>query len=397
MKRVIFHIDVNNAFLSWSAVHRLSQGETLDIRTIPAVIGGDEASRRGVVLAKSNDAKKYGVITGESIYTAKKKCPVIKVYPKNFEAYSYYSNELTKIFKEYTYYIERYSIDESFLDVTTIAGNEPYELAFEIKERIKRELGFTVNIGISDNKILAKMASEFEKPDKIHTLYKSEIKQKLWPLPVEELFMVGKQATKRLKDMYIFTIGDLANYDPNLLVQKFKSYGKLIWNYANGLGEEEINYQEEEAKVISNELTLPKDVQSKAEAAEVLKELSDKLGRRIRALNKYCSTIGIHIKTSEFVNYSHQKKIKTATNSTTTIYNTALELFEKKWQYEPVRLMGISLSGLCEEAVEQTSFFSDGGEKMFKEQKLDKVLDNLKEKYGEEIISRLAFKKEDKD
>ena len=209
--------------------------------------------------------------------------------------------------------------------------------------------------------------------------------------------MVGKQATKRLKDMYIFTIGDLANYDPNLLVQKFKSYGKLIWNYANGLGEEEINYREEEAKVISNELTLPKDVQSKTEAAEVLKELSDKLGRRIRALNKYCNTIGIHIKTSEFVNYSHQKKLKTATNSTTTIYNSALELFGKKWQYEPVRLMGISLSGLCEEAVEQTSFFSDGGEKMFKEQKLDKVLDNLKSKYGEEIISRLAFKKEEKD
>lgn len=395
MKRIIFHIDVNNAFLSWSAVYRLSNGETLDIRTIPAVIGGDEASRRGVVLAKSNDAKKYGIITGESIYTAKKKCPVLKVYPKNFEAYSYYSNEVIKIFKEYTDYIERYSIDESFLDVTVIAGNEPYKLAYEIKERIKRNLGFTVNVGISDNKILAKMASEFEKPDKIHTLYKDEIKEKLWPLPIEELFMVGKQATKRLKDMYIFTIGDLANYDPIILKQKFKSYGELIWKYANGLGEEEINYQEEEAKVISNELTLPKDVQSRAEAAEVLKELADKLGRRIRALNRYCTTISVHIKTSEFINYSHQKKLKTATSSTTVIYNTALELFEKKWQYEPVRLLGISLSGLREEAVEQTSFFSDSGEKVIKEQKLDKVLDTLKNKYGEEIINRLAFKKEE--
>ncbi|MGM9974282.1 MAG: Y-family DNA polymerase [Clostridiaceae bacterium] len=392
MKRIIFHIDVNNAFLSWSAVYRLSRGETLDIRTIPAVIGGDEASRRGVVLAKSNAAKKFGVVTGESIYTAKKKCPPLQVFPKNFEAYNFYSNEVIKIFKEYTDFIERYSIDESFLDVTAIAGKEPYKLAYEIKEKIKKDLGFTVNVGISDNKILAKMASEFEKPDKIHTLYRSEIKEKLWPLPVEELFMVGKQATKRLKDMYIFTIGDLANYDLNLLKQKFKSYGELIWKYANGLGEEEISYQEEEAKVISNEITLPKDVQSKAEAAEVLKELADKLGRRIRVLNRYCTTIGVHIKTSEFINYSHQKKLKTATCSTTVIYNTALELFEKKWQYEPVRLLGISLSGLCEEAVEQTSFFSDSGIRMIKEQKLDKVLDSLKDKYGDEIINRLSFK-----
>ncbi|WP_426348926.1 DNA polymerase Y family protein [Alloiococcus sp. CFN-8] len=394
MRRIIFHIDVNNAFLSWSAVYRLSKGETLDIRTIPSVIGGDEASRRGVVLAKSNAAKKFGVVTGESIYTAKKKCPDLMVFPKNSDAYSYYSNEVIKIFQEYTDYIERYSIDESFLDVTALAGKEPYRLAYEIKERIKKELGFTVNVGISDNKILAKMASEFEKPDKIHTLYRSEIKEKLWPLPIEELFMVGKQATKRLKDMYIFTIGDLANYDPSLLKQKFKSYGELIWKYANGLGEEEINYQEEEAKVISNELTLPKDVQSKTEAAEVLKELADKLGRRIRALNRYCTTIGVHIKTSEFINYSHQKKLKTATCSTAVIYNTALELFEKKWQYEPVRLLGISLSGLCEEAIEQTSFFSDSGVGMIKEQKLDKVLDSLKDKYGDEIISKLSLRED---
>ncbi len=394
MEKIIFHIDVNNAFLSWSAVYMLAQGEKLDIRTIPSAIGGNEASRRGVILAKSNPAKKFGVITGESIFNARKKCPELRVYPSSFQVYRYYSDEVVKIFREYTDYIERYSIDESFLDVTKIAGNNPKGLALEIKERIKKELGFTVNVGISNNKLLAKMASEFEKPDKIHTLYKDEIKEKLWPLPVGELFMVGRKANKKLNDMYIFTIGDLANYDKEILKQKFKSYGEVIWKYANGNGESSVHYEEEEAKVISNELTLPEDVQSRQEAHRLIYELSEKLGKRLRAIDKYTRTIGIHIKTNEFVNYSHQKKLKTATNATNTIYNTAIELFDTRWQYEPIRLIGVSLSGLCSEAVEQMSLFGDANSTELKNEKLDKLMDSLQDKYGHKVINRLSRFKE---
>ncbi|SHI46419.1 DNA polymerase-4 [Clostridium amylolyticum] len=389
MNKIIFHIDVNNAFLSWSAVYKLQQGEKIDIRTIPSAIGGDEASRRGVILAKSNPAKKFGVVTGESIFTAKKKCPELKLYPSDFSIYRYYSQEVIRIFSEYTHIIEKYSIDESFLDVTNIVGNNPYALAFEIKEKIKKELGFTVNVGISNNKLLAKMASEFEKPDKIHTLFPEEIKQKLWPLPVGELFMVGKKAETRLNNMYIFTIGDLANYDVTLLKQKFKSYGEMIWKYANGMGEAEVNYSEEEAKIISNSVTLPTDVQSKAEANKVLMEIAEKLCRRLRDMNKYCTTVSVHIRTSDFINYSHQKKLKTATNSTKVIYDIVAELFQNKWQYEPIRLLGISLSNLCDEVIEQTSFFHNSNNNI-KNQKIDKVMDAIQDKYGKEVINRLS-------
>lgn len=389
MDKIIFHIDVNNAFLSWSAVYKLQQGEKIDIRTIPAAIGGDEASRRGVVLAKSNPAKKFGVVTGESIFTAKKKCPDLKIYPSNFSVYRYYSQEVIRIFREYTNIIEQYSIDESFLDVTNIAGDNPYDLAFEIKEKVKKQLGFTVNIGISNNKLLAKMASEFEKPDKIHTLFPREIKQKLWPLPVGELFMVGKKAASTLNNMYIFTIGDLANYDVTLLKQKFKSYGEMIWKYANGIGDDEVNPYEEEAKIISNSLTLPRDVQSKPEAHKVLMEIAEKLCRRLRDMNKYCTTVSVHIRTSDFVNYSHQKKLKTATNATKVIYDIAVELFNSKWQYEPIRLLGISLSNLCDEVIEQTSFFHSS-DNHIKNQKIDKVMDKIQDKYGKDIINRLS-------
>lgn len=246
-----------------------------------------------------------------------------------------------------------------------------------------------MNVGISNNKLLAKMASEFEKPDKIHTLFPEEIKQKLWPLPVGDLFMVGKKAENRLNNMYIFTIGDLANYDVTLLKQKFKSYGEMIWKYANGMGEDEVNYSEEEAKIISNSVTLPTDVQSKAEANKVLMEISEKLCRRLRDMNKYCTTVSVQIRTSDFINYSHQKKLKTATNSTKVIYDIAAELFQNKWQYEPIRLLGISLSNLCDEVIEQTSFFHNSNNNI-KNQKIDKVMDAIQDKYGKEVINRLS-------
>lgn len=233
-ERKILHIDVNNAFLSWTATEMLKNGYKVDIRTIPAVIGGDESRRAGVVLAKSPIAKKFGIVTGEPIYFAKKKCNRLEVFQCDFEVFKKYSNQLYNLFLEYTDCIERFSIDECFLDLTYfLNGRELIDVANEINRRVKEELGFTVNVGVSNNKLLAKMASDFEKPDKVHTLYNNEIEKKMWPLPVSELFMIGRKTLPKLINLRIKTIGDLAKTDKEFLIKKFGKHGLLMWEYAN--------------------------------------------------------------------------------------------------------------------------------------------------------------------
>ena len=237
MSRIIFHIDVNSAFLSWTAVDRLKKGEEIDIRTIPSIIGGDSESRRGIVLAKSTPAKKYGIITGEPIAMALRKCPELVSFPPDFHLYSENSRKMFQILSEYSDRIEQFSIDEGFLDYTGMERlfGPPIEAAETIRRRIQKELGFTVNIGVSTNKILAKMAGELEKPDKLITLFPEEIEEKLWPLPVEELFMIGKRTAPRLHNMGIHTIGDLAKFPLPFLEKEFKSFGKMMHCYANGI------------------------------------------------------------------------------------------------------------------------------------------------------------------
>ena len=264
MERKFLHIDVNNAFLSWTAVERLKNGDKLDLRTIPSVIGGDESKRRGIVVAKSNIAKKFGIKTAEPLYMARRKCPSVVVVHGDYDVYKRYSDELYKIFLTYTEKVERFSIDECFLDLTGyLKPNEDLvKIGIEIKEKIKKKFGFTVNVGVSDDKILAKIASDFEKPDKLHTLFKSEIEEKLWNLPVSEMFMVGKKSIPKLNRLGIKTIGDLANFDKSLLIKNFGKYGYMIWKYANGNSNEEVNYIKEKPKGIGNSYTLPYDVYS---------------------------------------------------------------------------------------------------------------------------------------
>lgn len=235
MERQILHIDVNNAFLSWTAIEMLKKGSQVDIREIPAIIGGDETKRSGIVLAKSMIAKKCGVKTAETIYSAKKKCPNLKVYPScDYRVYKEYSNKLYNMLLEYTDQIERFSIDECFLDMTAFLMNDTLlNKAYEISRRVKEELEFTVNIGVAHNKLLAKMASDFEKPDKVHTLFENEIETKMWELPISELFMLGKKSVPKLNHMKINKIGDLAKYDEIELIKKFGKHGKLMWEYAN--------------------------------------------------------------------------------------------------------------------------------------------------------------------
>lgn len=386
--RIIFHIDVNSAFLSWSAVEALYKGENIDIRNIPSVIGGDESSRRGVVLAKSIPAKAYGIITGESLFSARRKCPEVKVIPPSFSTYEKYSRAMMDMVSEYTSIIEQYSIDECFLEFHKNSLKEPLELAQSIKERIKQELGFTVNIGVSNNKLLAKMASELNKPDKVNTIYPKEIKEKLWPLQVEELFMVGKRAKEKLNKMYIYTVGDLANYNVDLLKDKFKSYGELIWQYANGIDNSQVAASEGELKVISNSTTLAEDIIDRKEAHKVLLSLVENVALRLRKSSKHCSCISVSIRSSEFKNYSHQKKLMNATDSTATIAEVAQQLFDETWKSEPIRLLGIALSHLSEEGYHQLSLFENVKEE--KSRALDSAIDSIRNKYGEAAIKRYS-------
>jgi len=381
---VIFHIDVNSAFLSWSSVDALKNGEILDFREIPSIIGGDEESRRGVVLAKSNLAKACGIITGESIFYARKKCPNLKMISPNFSVYEKYSKLMMELLSGYTPLLQQYSIDECFLDVTNDLTDEPIKMAHAIKERIKRELGFAVNIGISNNKLLAKMASELKKPDAVNTLYLADIKQKLWPLPVGGLFMVGKSATEKLNKLYIFTIGDLANSSIDLLKTKFKSYGAMIWEYANGIDISKVDCNKVEMKCISTSTTLAEDIKDIETAQKVLRNQAETLAIRLRESKKYCNSISVIIKSSDFKNYSHQRTLMNPTDSTKKIIETVYLLFQESWKKEPLRLLGVSLTQLVEVGSYQISFFEE--QQNNKEKALDKTLDSIRKKYGQQAV-----------
>ena len=388
LNKYIMHIDVNNAFLSWTAIYLIKNGEKEDIRLIPAVIGGDEATRHGVVLAKSNIAKQFGIKTGETIYQAKKKCPQIRVFPTRHEMYKEYSDKLYNLLLTYTNKIERFSIDECFIDFSDIIKSRKdfLKLAIEISQRIKKELLFTVNIGLSDNKILAKMASDFEKPDKIHTLYKEEIEEKMWNLPIEDLFMVGRKSAIKLKSIGINKIKDLAVSNKKMLTKRFGKFGATIWENANGLNNEEVIFEEESPKSIGNSVTLPKDCSNINELNKILLSLSEKVGYRIRKSELKAYTVGVQIKTNEFIKYSHQKKLNKPTANTQEIYNTAKELLEKLYINQQIRLIGVKLDNLTNSEFNQISIFEQTTKKE-KNSKIDKVIDNIKDKYGYDSIT----------
>lgn len=392
MSRIIFHIDVNSAFLSWSAVERLKNGETLDLRTIPSAVGGDSESRRGIILAKSTPAKKYGITTGEPVGMALQKCPDLVCIPPDFPLYSRSSQEMFRLLSDYSDRIEQFSIDEGFLDYTGMERllGPPLETAEKIRQRIRKELGFTVNIGVSSNKLLAKMAGELEKPDKLMTLFPEEIPQKLWPLPVGELFMVGRRTVPRLHKMGIHTIGELAAYPQALLEKEFKSFGKMLHAFANGLDDSPVAKAEEaeEIKSIGNSTTTPYDITDNETAYKVLLALSETVSMRLRC-HKYCAReIAVVLRSSDFRTYSHQRRLLNAIDCTNAVYETAKSIFDEVWKKEPLRLLGIRAGRLCEEGCVQLSLLDQDWSK---QKKADAAMDTLRLKYGKTTIRRSTF------
>lgn len=395
MQRIIFHIDVNNAFLSWSAVYLLKNGYDIDIREIPSVIGGDEEKRHGIVLAKSPVAKQYGIKTAETLYTARRKCPNLKVFPANYDEYYRQSNNLIEYLSQYTPIIEQFSVDECFLDFTNTSYlyDDILELAYKIKNDIKEKYGFTVNIGIGNNKLCAKMAGDFSKPDRVHTLFSNEIKDKMWPLPIEDLLYIGKSSSEQLRKLGIKTIGDLANTTESYLKRYFKNRSRDMIKSAHGIDDSMVVPDVSKNKCISISRTLPEDTLEYTKLKKILLDMCDQVGLRARNENLYASVIAITVKTSKFRDYSHQKKIVNSTNNTMEIYKVILELFDAISKNEPIRNIGVRLSDFQNNKKEQISIFDE--RKQENNDKIQKIVDDINIKYNNTTIMPAIFYKKD--
>ncbi len=386
------HIDVNNAFLSWSAIDLLNKGYKYDIRNSYAVIGGDEKKRSGIVLAKSTSAKKLGIVTAETLYSARKKCKVLKVYPPNFKFYNEMSNKFFSLLRKYTPDIEIASIDECYLDygkVKSLYGDE-ITFAYKIKDEIKNTLGFTVNIGIANNKLCAKMASDFSKPDKVHTLYENEVKEKMYPLDVGDLFGIGKRTVPKLNSLGIYKISDLALADPSMLEKYFKNQAYAMIRVANGIDDSIVDSNEYHPSCIGNEITLPHNISSKREAYDKLLILSEYVSKRLRKEEKYASVVCVVIKDEFLKRRSHQKKLLNETNIEKEIYKTACMIFDEFWNGENIRLIGIRLDGLTLSKKYQGSIF-ENVEKREHDEKIDKLIDNINFKFGKNTIKKAGI------
>jgi DNA polymerase-4 len=395
-QRIVFHVDANSAFLSWSAVYRLKVlGESTDLREVPSVVAGDKEERHGIILAKSTPAKKYGIQTGEPLFQALDKCPQLKVVPPDYELYVQASRGFVEMLRQFSPKVEQYSIDEAWVDMT---GTERLwgsarAAAEQMRNRIYDELGFTVNVGISTNKLLAKMAGDFEKPNKVHTLFPEEIETKMWPLKVRDLFLVGTKTEAKLNRFGIYTIGDLARADVGLLRRKLGKHGETIWHFANGRNADAVTPEPAENKGYGNSITTAHDVTTSQEAHQVLLSLCETVAARMRKDDQCGRCISVHLRSSSFEHCSHQTTLHGATNITGEIYEVACRIFEEVWdRVTPLRQLGVQVTRLSHEPYQQYDLFSGLTPQQYERKiKLDETVDSLRDKFGEDVIRRAKF------
>ena len=394
--RVIFHVDANSAFLSWSAAYRVKVlGESVDLREVPSVVAGDKASRHSIILAKSTPAKKYGIQTGEPLFQAQEKCPDLVVIPPDYELYVEASRHFVEILRQFSPQVEQYSIDEAWVDMTGTGRlyGDPRLAAEQMRERIWNELGFTVNVGISTNKLLAKMAGDFEKPNKVHTLFPEEVAGKMWPLPVRDLFLVGAATERKLKGFGIYTIGDLAAANVSILKKRLGKHGETIWHFANGRNADMVTPELAENKGYSNATTTSQDVTGREVAHKVLLSLCETVAMRMRKDGKSGSCVTVHLRTSDFRNFSHQHQFRDATNITSELFRVACQVFDEAWDgVTPLRQLGVQVTRLAKQPYQQFDLFSGMSPVQYERKlRLDEAVDALRDKFGEDIIRRARF------
>ena len=392
-RTVIFHIDVNSAFLSWEAVYRLHHlGGKEDLREKVSAVGGDMAMRHGIILAKSIPAKKFHIKTGETILEAKQKCPELILVPPNYNLYEKCSKAFMDILRQYSPAVEQYSVDEAFVDMTGTEElwGDPVTAAYRMKDQIRDTLGFTVNIGISENKLLAKMASDFQKPDRVHTLWRNEIESKMWPLPVSDLFFVGRATAKKLFSLGIHTIGELAHADPHLLKAHLKKHGEVIWAFSRGMDVSVVQSEAPANKGYGNSTTIAFDVTDASTAKLVLLALAETVGTRLRAAKVRAEVIAVGIKTYDLSYASHQMTLQNATNITIEIHRCACQLFDELWDGSPIRHLGIHTSRVKDgfNMRQLDMFDTTDYEKL---EKMDAAVDRIRGRYGIDSVKRAAF------
>ena len=392
-RNVIFHIDVNSAFLSWEAVYRLHHlGGKEDLREKVSAVGGDMAMRHGIILAKSIPAKKYHIKTGETIIEARQKCPGLILVPPNYNLYEKCSKAFMDILRQYSPAVEQYSVDEAFVDMTGTEGlwGDSVTAAYRMKDQIRNILGFTVNVGISENKLLAKMASDFQKPDRVHTLWRNEIEDKMWPLPVSDLFFVGRATAKKLFSLGIHTIGELAHADPELLKAHLKKHGEVIWAFSRGMDVSVVQSEAPANKGYGNSTTIAFDVTDASTAKLVLLALAETVGTRLRAAKVRAEVIAVGIKTYDLSYASHQMTLQNATNITIEIHRCACQLFDELWDGSPIRHLGIHTSRVKDgfNMRQLDMFDTTDYEKL---EKMDAAVDRIRGRYGIDSVKRAAF------
>lgn len=393
--KYVFHIDANSAFLSWSAAYRVSVlGEKEDLRLIPSIVGGDQEKRHGIVLAKSVPAKKYGIQTGEAIVTAKQKCPELVIIPPDYGLYVNASRAFINKLKKYSDNVIQYSIDEAWVQFQGFeklyGRGQMVKLAYDLKEEIKEELGFTVNIGVSNNFLLSKMAGDFSKPDKVHTLFPEEIEAKMWPLPVSDLFFVGRATTRKLLSLGIRTIGDLATADTEMIKAYLKTPGQIIQGYARGADLQPYMFTHEANKGYGNSMTAPQDITTLEYAKHLLLSLCETVGARLRADDVKISVVAVHITTYEFEYLNKQRQLMSPTDVTMEIHRAACQVFERLWDGRtPIRQIGVRTSKVQSDVGRQYNLFDQ--QRFDKLEVVDRIVDQIRSRYGEDSIQRASF------
>ena len=393
--RFVFHVDVNSAFLSWSAAYKVSVlGEGEDLRLVPSIVGGDQEKRHGIVLAKSMPAKKYGIQTGEAIVTAIQKCPNLVVIPPDYGLYVRASGAFIRKLKQYSDHVIQYSIDEAWVVLEGFEGlygrGQMVRLAHELKEEIKAELGFTVNIGISTNFLLSKMAGDFSKPDKVHTLFPEEMERKMWVLPVSELFFVGRATTQKLFSLGIRTIGELAKADEQMIKAHLKTPGAIIQGYARGEDLAPYMFEHAANKGYGNSMTAPRDIVTEEYARHLLLSLCETVGARLRADGVKISVIAVHITTYDFCHANRQMQLAAATDVTEELYENACRIFRLLWDGKtPIRQIGVHTAKVQTDAGRQYNLFE--GQRFDRLETLNRTVDSIRQKFGEDAVLRAGF------
>lgn len=388
MERIILHIDVNSAFLSWSALKLLEEGYKRDIRNEVSVIAGDPNKRHGVIVAASIPAKRLGIRPPVNLYEARKKCKNLIIVKHDYNYYYTKSKQLMDYLKSLFPEVQQFSIDECFIDYSSMKklyGDE-VKYAYKLKNEIYKRFGFTVNVGIGNNKLSAKMASDFEKPNKVHTLYQYEFKDKMWKKDISELFMAGKSSCAKLRNLNINKIGELANADVDMLIRNLKSQGKLLYEYANGIDESKVETESyTERKGIGFSRTLEYDSDDKELLFKYLYNFSKDISKKLREKKVYANTLVVTIRNYEFKTINHQQKYLNGINLTEDIYEKAKELFTKLWDKDPVRLIGLRATDFTDSNSYQLSLFEKGSNKK-DDEKIQDLIDRINDEYGNNSI-----------